>query len=61
MCEYCDYDEDDLEELDTEPFCSFCGVTLSVERREGRSLVAGPAVYICKACNTKAGKIFDPY
>lgn len=43
------------EEPEQQIFCSFCGK----EKSEVGELVAGPAVYICKACANRVVKTFQ--
>ena len=57
LCEDYDFAEDsnydfaEIEDEPPEPFCDFCGTTLSDLRATGKTLVQGPRVYICKSCN----------
>ena len=64
MCEDYDFDEDsnydfaEIEDGPQEPFCDFCGKTLSELQASGKTLVQGPRVYICESCNKKIAAEF---
>ena len=58
ICEYCCScwcEEEEPEPVDDTLYCSFCGQS----QADAGTLIAGPAVYICRGCIDKALDILD--